>query len=231
MKKAEANKEDDNTSLSKLQSLDSHSTAVGRRAIQRKDALKNPQNNPEEFLQQLELHEHLHRAYENKMLSKNVLSAYLHMTQDHRRVLLTWMGSSLFAGNATPETHDVPAIPLRLHKIPGDRHVLGDKGFRASHGDYPNANVVHTPETMNNLPLYQYHEAEGERKKQLCSLRWISEGVNTRLIKLDALKDKITYNNLSIQPYAIEWGHALINLGRPFRRPGVNCGLPTNYWD
>mmetsp|Transcript_2019 Transcript_2019/g.3067 ORF Transcript_2019/g.3067 Transcript_2019/m.3067 type:complete len:231 (+) Transcript_2019:257-949(+) len=230
MKNAEKD-ENKNVSKSKRQSLDSHSTASGRRAIQRKVAMKNPQNDPEEFLQQLELHEHLHRAYENKMLSKNVLSAYLHMTKDHRRVLLTWMGSSLFFYVTTPEKEDIPDVPLRLHKIPGERHILGDKGFRASHGDYPNANVVHTPETMNNLPLYQYHEAEGDRKKKLCSLRWISEGVNTRLIKLDALKDKISYSNLSIQPYAIEWGHALINLGKPFRRPGVNCGLPPDYWD
>lgn len=191
--------------------------------------MKNPQNNPEEFLQQLELHERLHCLYENKTLSKNVLSAYLHMTRGHRQVMLTWMGSSLFPDSTMPEEKDVPAIPLRLYKIPSNRHVLGDKGFRASHGDYPNANVVHTPETMNNLPIYQYHEAEGDRKKKLCSLHWISEGVNTRLIKLDALKDKIPYSNLSIQPYAIEWGHALINLGKPFRRPGVNCGLPANY--
>ena len=183
-------------------------------------------------MQQLELHERLHCYYESGKLSKNVLSAYLYMTIDNRHTLLKWMGSSMIP-TGTPITAecDVPLIPLRLHKIPGNIHILGDNGFRATHGDYPNSNVVHTPETMNNLPIYQYHEAEGDRKKKLCSLRWISEGVNTRLIKVDALKDKIKYQNLGIQPYAIEWGHALINLGKPFRNPGVNSGLPHNYWD
>ena len=89
-----------------------------------------------------------------------------------------------------PTEYDAPLVPLRSHKTPATIHVLGDKGFRESHGDYPNANVVHAPQIMNNLPIHQCHEAEGDRKKKLCSLQWISKGANTHLIKRDALKTR-----------------------------------------
>ena len=162
----------------------------------------NPQNDPEEFLQQLELHERLHCYYESGKLSKNVLSAYLCMTIDHRHTLLKWMGSSMMP-TGTPITAecDVPLVPLRLHKIPGNIHVLGDKGFRETHGDCPNANVVHTPETMNNLPIYQYHEAEGDRKKKLCSLRWISEGEMQRQDKTPELGYPASCYWMGTRPY------------------------------
>eukprot|EP00978_Attheya_sp_CCMP212_P020951 scaffold60695_cov43-Attheya_sp.AAC.2 len=44
---------------------------------------KSPHNSPESFLQQLELHERLHRHYQRKTLKRCMFSAYLVMTEVH----------------------------------------------------------------------------------------------------------------------------------------------------
>jgi hypothetical protein len=55
----------------------------------------NPQASKEEFLDQLILLQELHLLYEKKELSKNMLSAYLVMTEEFQMDLLKHMGSPL----------------------------------------------------------------------------------------------------------------------------------------
>ena len=83
---------------------------------------------------------------------------------------------------------------------------------------------------MANLPIYQYDTCRLEQKYKMCSVRWSSEGVNTRLVQPDSTKDVIPYANIVLQPYVVEWGHALMNLSCPFRIPGSDSGLPADYW-
>lgn len=210
--------------------LEDHTSVQGRNDLIRKFAAKSPQNDPEEFLQQLELHERLHRAYESETLSKTCLSMYLKITSTERQQYLQWLGSNLVEPRSL-DISDLPRLPLRLNKIPGDVDGCGDKGFYASHNDYPNCNAVHTPDLMSNLPVYQYHENAVGSKRGLCKLRWTSESANTRIIQPDASKDVIEYRNFAIQPFVVEWGHALVNLGNPCRKPGRDSGIPDDYFD
>ena len=44
------------------------------------------------------------------------------------------------------------------------------------------------------------------------------------------LRDTVPYENLNVVPYMLEWGHAMMNLGNPLRKPGKDSRLPFNYW-
>ena len=148
-----------------------HSSLSDRTTLTKNIAGLNPRNDPEEFLQQLELHEELNRSYEEVVLTKNALSACLLIIQDERKKLLQWMGRKLFEREEIMSFKDVPKVPLRVNKIPGHVDGIGDKGFHASHGDCPKNNVVHIPDLVRNLPIYQHHENDVPRKSKLFSLR------------------------------------------------------------
>jgi len=47
------------------------------------------------------------------------------------------------------------------------------------------------------------------------------------------LKGTVPYWALAMLPYAHEWGHAMMNLSEPMRRPGKNSAVAhiSNYWD
>ena len=122
-------------------------------------------------------------------------------------------------------------VPLCLNKIPSDVDGGGDKGFNASHGDCPKHNTVHAPTVMGHLPIYQHHESHVREKSDFCVLRWTSESAKTRLANLDSLKDVISHWNVAIQPFAVEWGHAMVNLGNPLRMPGSESGVDRDYFD
>ena len=47
----------------------------------------------------------------------------------------------------------------------------------------------------------------------------------------DFLKDCVAKENMSIIPYALEWGNALVNLQQQLRNHGVNSGLPFDHWE
>ena len=51
------------------------------------------------------------------------------------------------------------------------------------------------------------------------------------LENLDAVKDAVSRESIGMLPFALEWGHALINLQQPLRKPGINSGLPMDSWD
>jgi hypothetical protein len=45
------------------------------------------------------------------------------------------------------------------------------------------------------------------------------------------MKDIVPYKKIALLPYMLEWGHAMINLGKPLHLPGHNSGLPVEYWE
>jgi hypothetical protein len=81
--------------------------------------------------------------------------------------------------------------------------------------------MVHTPDLLSNLSIYQYHEGELPSKKTICKAHWISEDANnTKVEKLDILKDTICHHNFNLQSYAVKWGHELVTLvDKPSYKP------------
>lgn len=128
---------------------------------------------------------------------------------------------------------DVPQIALRLAKIPPGWELLGDKGFEKTDRFFPFMNAVRTPLVLRSRDTKQYRTVElaGEDgKKSLCTLRYTSEVGFSRVTILDGLKDVIPYRNLSILQHMHHWGHAMINLKMPLRRPGRNSVVGRDYW-
>lgn len=208
-----------------------HEDPAALKSIYEKALSLSPQNSPEEFLQQLELHERLDQLYESNDLTKCMLSAYLFMTRDFRWALLHYMGSSKTpADYVQDETLPPPEVYLRLYKIPPNREGLGDKGFDKIERFLPYFNRVQTPRPLRNRKVKQYDVLELLDKRSICTTRYISEVPFARLVKMVGLRDIVPYKNLCQVPYMLEWGHAEMNLGNPIRKPGRSSGLPDDYW-
>ena len=188
----------------------------------------SPQNDPEEFFQQLEFFERMHRRFESGDLRKNLFSSYLFISNDFRKQLLAWMGSSMVPVGYTCE--NPPDVWLRLAKLPPDSEGLGDKGFEKTERSLPFLNRVRTPRVLRSRKVKQYHELELLPKRSLCTGRYTIEVDFSRFSSLDGMKETIPYENLCLLPYMVELGHAQMNLGRPLRKPGRNSGLPPDYW-
>ena len=192
---------------------------------------KSPQSSPEEFLQQLELHERLHCLYEGGELKKCVLSAYLCITKEFRWALLSHMGSTMVPqGYTQNENEEVPSVYLRLHKIPPDSEGLGDKGFEHTERFFPYFNRIRCPRKLRARQVKQYDVMELLDKRSICTGRYVVEVPYSRLLNVSGLRDTVPYENLRLVPYMLEWGHAEMNLGMPLRKPGCNSGLPPDYW-
>ena len=191
---------------------------------------RSPQSSPGDFLDQLELLERLHRRFESKHLSKNILSAYLHMTSEYRLDLLCHMGSPL-ASSHNQNGRALPNVWHRLAKIPKHICMLADKGFAKTDRFYPFLVRIKTPPVMRGRHVKQHTTAELNDKAELCRLRYTCEVVFSRVVILDSMKDIIPYHNMHAIPAAVEWGHAQSNLLLPLRLPGRNSGLPSDYWN
>ena len=51
------------------------------------------------------------------------------------------------------------------------------------------------------------------------------------LENVDAVKDYVPRENIRILPHAIECGYALVKLQHSLGKPGINSGLPIEYWN
>ena len=49
--------------------------------------------------------------------------------------------------------------------------------------------------------------------------------MNSFLENADAIKDVVTYPNVSLMSHVLEWGRARSNLQGLLRTPGINSGL------
>jgi hypothetical protein len=193
---------------------------------------KNPQNDPEEFLQQLEVHERLHRLFEARELRKNILAAYLYITREFRWAHLCHMGSSLTPTDYEHDaSHELPPVYQRLHKIPPHSEGLGDKSYEKTERLFPYFNKIRCPRKLRERTVKHYDVIELLEKRSICTGRYIVEVPFSRLLSVSGLRDVIPYENIRLVPYMLEWGHAEMNLGKPLRKPGSNSGLPSDYWD
>ena len=118
-----------------------------------------------------------------------------------------------------------------IAKIPPNLEGLADKSFERTDRYFPFFNAVHTPRVLRGRYVKQYHQDELEPKQELCTARYPNEVGFSRIVDLDILKDVVPYENFTVLPYALEWGHAHLNLGLPLRKPGKSSGLPKDYWD
>lgn len=188
-----------------------------------------------EKLVQLEVHERLHVAYEEKKMTKTILSYYLLEMKSDRHKILKWLGSDLVPGHVPmPSEEDLPDIWLRLAKIPASWDVLGDKGFYKSDRCYPNLNKVRTPWKLSDKNVKQYRRSAGMivEDRETSDTRVVVEDDYERYRNEKILKGPIQYWQLALLPYAHEWGHAMMNLSEPMRRPGEKSSIANlDYWD
>ena len=84
---------------------------------------------------------------------------------------------------------------------------------------------------LRNRNVKQYDVLELLNKGDYCKLRYTSEVNFSFFENVDAVKDYIPFDNISILPFAIEWGYTTINLQQPLREPGSKSGLPPGYWE
>ena len=84
---------------------------------------------------------------------------------------------------------------------------------------------------MKGRKVKQHHELEMKSKIDLCSLRYTSETIFSRVTSLALLQDVVSYHNLGLVPFAIEWAFAKSNLQSPLRNPRQRSGLPNDYFD
>ena len=190
-----------------------------------------PQSSPLEMLCQLETHERLHRHYQSGDLRKCMLSYYLLVMAEDRMRILHHLGSKMVPHDYEPSDEPLPEVYLRLAKIPPGFDVIADKGFDKTDGLYPWWNLVWVPIVLRNRNVKQSltEEIVGKRgHRSLKRLRYTIEVGYSRVTDEECLKDVIPYGNIPQLQNMLAWGHANVNLGKPFRRPGWS---PPGYWD
>ena len=157
-----------------------------------------------------------------------MLSAYLLITKDYRRSLMKHLG--LPCNHEGTKQLKEQNVWLRSAKIPIYGEGLADKGFENCDRYFAHFNRVRCPRVLRSRNVKQYDVLELITKGKHCKLRHASEVAFSFFENVDALKDFVTKENISIMPFALEWGYALINLQKPLRKPGINSGIPLNYW-
>jgi hypothetical protein len=187
-----------------------------------KALLSGPQSSALELLRQLECHERLHKLYTSGTLSSCLLSFYLETVKEDRWALLDWLGSSETPDDVKGTTTEPPKVPLRLNKIPIGRQILGDKGFDGLDRAFPNVNPVPTPLLLRTRKVKQYSPSEvfgSEGNRALCRLRYTSGVAFARATVARSRQDVIHYSNIKVLQHLHSWGHAMMNLAQPLRRP------------
>lgn len=196
------------------------------------DVLRSgPQSSALELLCQLEFHERLHRMYESGDLCKCMLSYYVKLMEADRMRILHYLGSDMVPEGYDPGDEPMPRVWQRLAKIPKEVDVIADKGFDKTSGCYPWWNYVWCPIILRDRNIKQTLPQEmlgrtGHRG--IKRLRYTIETGYSRVMNQECLKDVIPYRNISQLQNMLAWGHAMINLRMPFRRPGWS---PPGYWD
>ena len=158
-----------------------------------------------------------------------MLSACLLMTKDFRISALKHLGLS--DGLNVNFTSTPTNMWLRSAKTPIYGEGLADKGFENCDRYFGHFNRVRCPRALRSRNIKQCDVVELITNGKYCNLRHTSEVAFSFFENVDALKDYITKENISIIPFALEWGCALINLQQPLRKPGKNSDIPSNYWD
>ena len=172
--------------------------------------------------------ERLHCLCEKNFLKKCMLSACLLITKDHRRKALKFIGLPCPV-EIDFEPKDL-IVWLRSAKTPVCGEGLADEGFENCDRCFAHLNRVRCPRVLRSRDVKQHDVAELITKGNYCKLRHTSEVAFSFFECVDAVKDFVPQENISALPFALEWGHAHINLQQPLRKPGKNSGLASTYW-
>jgi hypothetical protein len=196
------------------------------------DVLRSgPQSSALELLCQLEFHESLHKLYESGDLRKCMLSYYIKLMESDWMRILHYLGSDMVPEDYEPGDEPMPRVWQRLAKIPEEVDVIADKGFDKSSGCYPWWNYVWCPIILRDRNIKQTLPEEMVGRtghRGIKRLRYTIETGYSRVTNQECLKDVIPYRNIPQLQNMLAWGHAMINLRMPFRRPGWS---PPGYWD
>jgi hypothetical protein len=189
-----------------------------------------PDRNGKAKLEQLQMLQLLHEAYEKKLLKKCLLSMYLKLTEHHRIDVIRKL--ELFRDGKLDKP---PEIPRRLAKLPACFKVLADRGFDGESLSYPHFNVVITPTFMgkndDGSSRKQIDFSELERDRNICELRYTCEVVFSRVTTEEMVSGVIPYSALAHIEHAHCWAHAQANLRKPLKMPGSSSGIDDSYFD
>ena len=198
---------------------------------QNEKAIRNDPNfSGKTKLRQLERHQRLHLLYEAGKLRKCLLSYFLKVVTNDRIKLLRWMGSPLASRVPKPSITDLPAIPLRLAKLPPDYGMCGDKGFTNIEVYLPNVNIVDTPPAVVNSKTHRLSAEMIASEIPVTTVRAPCETVFARVQDEAIMTERVPYHRL---PF-INHGHMLAlgeaKLCQLLRKPGRNAIVGDDYW-
>ena len=154
-----------------------------------------------------------------------MLSVRTHISKECRTNVLKNLGLCKYSSQE--EIIEKPVIWLRSAKMPFDGEGLGDKGFEFTDRIFAWFNQVRTPRVLRKRDVKQHDIPELVDKNLFCKGRHTIEVAFSFLENVDSLKDTVPFENVSMLPHALEWGHAIINLNMPLRTPGSKSGLPN----
>lgn len=99
----------------------------------------------------------------------------------------------------------------------------------------PFVNHIRTPWKLSDKKVQQYRRSAGMiiEDRETSDTRVVVEDDYERYRNERILKGTVPYWVLAMVPYAHEWGHAMMNLAEPMRRPGKNSAVANirGYWD
>ena len=195
------------------------------KAMAQKVLNSGPDRNGKAKLEQLEMLQELHMAYEDCRLKKCLLSMYLKLTLHHREELIKKLKKY-----SDGKLDEPPKIPRRLAKLSRKFKVLADRGFAGDNLSYPNFNMVVTPEFCDKKTK-QLTLGQLERDRKICELRYTCEVVFSRVTTEKMLSGVIPYSVFAHIENAHCWAHAQANLRMPLQPPGSKSGIGENYFE
>ena len=124
--------------------------------------------------------------------------------------------------NANNPMMDAAALMLSLHS---------DRGERVSARSSDVSDLV----SSSQASVQKYRRSAGMivSDRETSDTRVVVEDDYERYRNEDILKGSVPFWQLAMLPYAHEWGHAMMNLGEPMRRPGEDSCIANvdDYWD
>ena len=116
--------------------------------------------------------------------------------------------------------------------MPPEYDELRDKGFYKCDRLNPNVNIVRTPYKLASDEVQNYRRSAGMigEDRETSYSRAVVEDDYERYRNEDILKGTVPYWVIAMLPYAHEWGHAMMNLLQPVRRPGTLSATSDSYW-
>lgn len=196
--------------------IDGHPTIKTRQITEQTirnyvEHLKNdtgPNASTADMLEQLEMHQDMHMAYQTGELDHCMMAYYLNFFETSRLEMIDAIKDNglVFFG-----------IGTRLAKFPPGWIILADRGFAYDSGKYPCLNPIITPHFINKRK--QFTQEEMEADLGCCKARYISEVNFANKTHFTSLQDVIPWDYFSILQHIVDLSTGAANLYQPLNPP------------